>query len=180
MPTDKKKIGPYLKPVSIGLFCAIAVLFVLVHYVASVVKVEGSSMDPVLRDQERIIILKSAMHQNNFRRFDIIVFSWPGAGRTKFIKRVIGLPGEKIEIKKGRILVNEKKLFPAGPVFQPHKRQPLKPMKPVVIPPGHYFVIGDNPGISLDSRIIGLIPARRIIGKAVLRYWPLSRMGFLS
>ena len=177
---NKQMISPYFKAVSLGIAMAIVILFLLAHHVASVVKIEGSSMNPALRDQERIIILKAGIPESTIRRFDIVVFSVPGEKGKKFIKRIIGLPGEKIEINRGRVFINDRELDFTAHLSRPLSLSFLSRMKPVTIPKNYYFVIGDNLGVSLDSRVLGLIPVWRIIGKAVLRYWPLSRLGTIS
>ncbi|MCK4835495.1 MAG: signal peptidase I [Candidatus Aminicenantes bacterium] len=176
----KPKIRPYFKAVFVSIFMAIIILFLLINYIASALKIEGSSMNPVLRDQERVIILKSPVNKNHIHRFDIIVFSTSREPHKKLIKRVIGLPGEHIEIKQGKVYVNNKILNQTFLSPADSTAYAMISMKPVKIPENHYFVIGDNRRISKDSRTFGLIPRDRIIGKAILRYWPFSRFGKIS
>lgn len=156
------------------------ILFLLVNFIATTVKIEGSSMQPILQDQERVIILKLALTKNHIDRFDIIIFSIPEPIHKQLIKRVIGLPNEQIEIRAGEIYINNRVLKQTVSPASTITRAGSISMKPIRIPENHYFVIGDNPSMSQDSREFGLIPKTNIIGKAILRYWPFSRFGKIS
>jgi signal peptidase I len=150
------------------------------QFVASTIKIDGSSMHPILRDQERIIVLNMALVKNHIRRFDIIVFSTQDSSPNKRIKRIIGLPGEQIEIRAGTIYINNRILKQTGNAAAPIFRAGTISMNPIRIPAEHYFVIGENLLLSKDSRDFGLVPGHSIIGKAILRYWPFSRFGKIS
>ena len=134
-------------------------------------------MFPVLSDNERILISKIGVKKGNINRYDIVVLHKPDNPKKSIIKRVIGLPGEIIEIKKGEIFINKKK------IYQPFLKEKKNPknrsinMKPVVIQQNCYFVMGDNRPASLDSRNFGPVPKKLIYGKAILRYWPFSKLG---
>lgn len=170
----------YFKSIFLYLLGAIIILFLLMNFVASTIKIEGSSMHPILRDQERIIVLKMAIVKKHIKRFDIIVFSTQDSSPKKRIKRIIGLPSEQIEIKGGTIYINNRKLNQTGNGSSPIFRAGSISIEPIRIPARHYFVIGENLLLSKDSRNFGLVPRQAILGKAVLRYWPFSRFGKIS
>lgn len=171
---------PYFKSIFLHVLAAIVILFLLVNFIATTAKIKGSSMQPILQDQERIIILKLGLTKNHIDRFDIIVFSIPDINHKKLIKRVIGLPNEQIEIKAGKIYINNRILTQTVSSVSITTSADSISMKQIRIPENHYFVIGDNPCMSQDSREFGLIPRTNIIGKAILRYWPFSRFGKIS
>jgi len=170
----------YFKSIFLHLLGAIVILFIVMHFVASTIKIEGSSMHPILRDSERIIVLKMALAKNHIQRFDIVVFSTRDDNSQKRIKRIIGLPGEKIEIRAGTIYINKRILKQIGNTSTPIFRAGSISIDPIQIPAEHYFVIGENLLLSKDSRDFGLVPLQFIIGKAILRYWPFSRFGKIS
>lgn len=171
------KFKRYFKTICIHIMVAAIVVFLLVNYVASPVKIVGRSMFPVLNDQERIIISKIGLNDNHIKRFDIIVFSNPHEKGKRFIKRVMGLPGETIAIRDGEIYIDSLKIrqtFISEKMSDNFRSVNMKPLK---IPQDSYFLIGDNRQISRDSRTFGVIPHANILGKAIFRYWPLSRFG---
>lgn len=175
MPDPKFK--HYFKTVFINVLIAAIVLFLLVNYVVSPVKIKGRSMFPVLKDKERIIISKLGLNRENIKRFDIIVFTNPREKGKRFIKRVIGLPGETIKIKDGDIYINSiqiRQAFISEEMKNNFQAVNIGTMK---IPEDFYFLIGDNREISRDSRTYGVIHQKNILGKAIFRYWPFSRFG---
>jgi signal peptidase I len=105
-------------------------------------------------------------------RGDVIVFRSPNNPDRDFIKRVIGVPGDTVEIRSGAVYVNDEPL--AEPYITGHTGCPCGPF---VVAPGTYFVLGDHRNNSSDSRVIGAIPEESIIGKALFSYWPLSEVG---
>lgn len=112
-----------------------------------------------------------------FGRFDIIVFKYPKdplGTRRDFIKRIIGLPGEEIEIKKGVVYIDNQPLIEEHSMFRDAFN-----MKRTRIPNGYYFVMGDNRPNSADSRYWGFVPKENIIGMALLRIWPVTKFGFI-
>jgi signal peptidase I len=138
--------------------------------------VYGQSMEPNLHDQERVILDKVAYHIGTPARGDIVVFPVKGEP-LPLIKRVIGLPGETVEVRGGRVLVNGVVLrepYASGPT--------VGNMAAVRVPANAVFVMGDNrgPGRSLDSRRLGPISLDKLVGRARLAYWPLTDAGILS
>ena len=137
--------------------------------------VYGQSMEPNLHDQERVILDKVAYHIGTPARGDIVVFPVKGEP-LPLIKRVIGLPGETVEVRDGRVLVNGVALR------EPYVSVPtVGNIAPVRVPADAVFVMGDNraPGGSLDSRRLGPIPLSKLVGRARLAYWPLTDVGIL-
>jgi signal peptidase I len=170
------KLKHYLKYIFINILIAAGISIFLVTYVASAYKIEGNSMEMALSDQERIIITKLGI-KNNINRYDIVVLYKPDEPKKSIIKRVIGLPTEIIEIRKGDVYINGRKL---PEPYLPKKKDIMFRsinMKPLLIQEDHYFVIGDNRTISQDSRVFGPVSRQYIYGKTVLRYWPFSRFG---
>jgi signal peptidase I len=154
----------------------VAALFVV--FVMQPVKVEGTSMLPRLHDGERIFVNKLVYyHLPKLERGDIVVFWYPDDPDKSYIKRVIGLPGELMEIRDGIIYVNGQEL--KEPYIEPERNVTRLNHAPVLIKPHYYFVAGDNRDQSYDSRSWGLVPEKYIYGKALLRYWPLAQSGVI-
>ncbi len=154
----------------------IAVLVIL--FVYQPVKVEGTSMMPSLEDQERIFINKFIYRfgMGEISRGDMIVFWYPGDPSKSYIKRVIGLPGDRIGIDEGAVAVNGSQLREdyVPPSYRDHQSMPE-----TTVPPDHYYVLGDHRTSSNDSRSWGPVHRRHIYGKAVFIYWPLDKMGLI-
>jgi signal peptidase I len=157
---------------------AIAVLVVVlfVTFVAQAFRVQGPSMMPLLRDGERIIVYKLGYRWGRVQRGDVVVFWYPLDPSVSFIKRVVGLPGERIEIHRGMLFVNENVLREP---YVPARFLEDQDLGPVDVRPGHYFVMGDHRNGSHDSRKFGEVPAKYIYGRAVFRLWPLDRVGVI-
>jgi signal peptidase I len=154
------------------MFAALVVVFVV-----QPVKVEGTSMLPRLHDGERIFVNK-LIYYDEFRwapkvdRGDIVVFWFPDDPSKSYIKRVIGLPGETVEVREGQVRINGSLL--AETYLDPKSNLSPRSQAPVYVKPNYYFVMGDNRDNSSDSRSWGLVPKKYIYGKALLRYWPPS------
>ncbi len=177
MNEKKGKFKHYFKYIILDISIAAVVSVLLITYVASAYKIEGNSMLTALRNHERIIISKLGIRNGGIKRTDIIVMHKPDDPSRSIIKRVIGLPEEVIELRGGDVYINSK-LLPE-PYLKKEKDLIYKSinMKPLLIPKNHYFVLGDNRPLSLDSRIFGPVPERYIYGKTWFRYWPFSRFG---
>ncbi len=167
----------YFKYVALNVLIAAIVSIFLINYVASAYKIKGHSMSSVLKDQERVIISKLGIRNGNIKRFDIVVLNKPNEPGKSVVKRVIGLPGEIIEIREGDVYINYKKLEqPFLSERENHSYQGDN-MNPLLIRENHYFVLGDNRAVSHDSRSFGTVPEKYIYGKTIFRYWPLTRFG---
>jgi signal peptidase I len=151
---------------------ALVIVLVINMFLAQATRVEGQSMEPNLHDNQRLIIEKVSYYVHPPRRGDIIVLKLPNHRSDALIKRVIGLPGETVEIRDGVVLIN------GQPLDEPYLNQSTyQGMPPRVVPVGQVFVLGDNRGFSNDSRSFGFVPFSDIVGRAWFRYWPLSEIG---
>jgi len=153
---------------------AALVCFFLIAFVAQAFRVQGTSMQPLLGDDERIIVNKLVYRLHPIERGDVVVFWYPRDPSVSFIKRVVGLPGETVELRSGTLYVDGRRIDEdyIDPAFREFDSSP-----PVHVPPGHYYVLGDHRSSSNDSRNWGEVPERYIYGKAFFRFWPLGRMG---
>jgi signal peptidase I len=164
----------WLKDLSLSVL--IAVLVILFLY--QPVKVEGTSMMPALVDQERIFINKYLyrFHLAEVGRGDTVVFWFPGDISKSYIKRIIGVPGDRVEVREGDVWVNGNRIEEP---YVPEEYRDKTSTAAQVIPPDRFFVMGDHRSSSNDSRTWGMVPRNLIYGKAIFVYWPLERMGLL-
>ena len=157
---------------------SVVIAIVVILFLYQPVKVEGTSMMPALMDQERIFINKFVYRFGiaDIGRGDTVVFWFPGDPSKSYIKRIIGVPGDTVEVSDGAVSVNGRTL--AEPyVTEEYRDHASMPRRSV--PPDEYFVLGDHRSSSNDSRTWGMVPRRYIYGKAVFVYWPLDRLGVL-
>lgn len=161
------------------LFLSVLIAIVVILFLYQPVKVEGTSMQPSLQNDERIFINKFVYRFgiSDIGRGDTVVFLYPGDPTKSYIKRVIGIPGDTVEIDDGTVVVNGKPL--SEPYVADYFRDRI-PMAEKVVPPDQYFVLGDHRSSSNDSRSWGTVPRRFIYGKAVFVYWPLDRVGVVK
>jgi signal peptidase I len=159
------------------LLIAIGLALVIIVFLYQPVKVEGTSMAPLLSDQERIFINKFVYRFEPIERDDVVVFWYPLDRSKSFIKRVIGLPGETVEIRQGLVYVNGRTL--AEP-YVPPQYEDMSDFGPIRVPMDSYFVMGDHRISSNDSRVFGPVASRYIYGRAVFAYWPVDHFGSLS
>lgn len=176
-------IGYFVRDILFAL--ALAVLFGV--FVIQPVAVEGTSMLPELHDGERLLVNKLIYYKSQYLqsigfprvdRGDIVVFWFPNDPDKSFVKRIIGLPGETVEVRNGAIYVDGKQLN--EPYLDPDRNQAHANMSPRKVESHYYFVVGDNRDNSYDSRSWGLVPEKYIYGKAVFRYYPFSDFGFIT
>jgi signal peptidase I len=163
----------------------IIVVFVLFGvFAVQPVVVEGTSMLPQLNDGERLLVNKLVYYKiqgvrwGHLERGDIVVFWFPKEPDKSYVKRIIGLPGEMVEVRNGRVFINGQELNEDYLDLEHNKVLPSFPAKQVE--QHYYFVMGDNRDNSSDSRYWGLVPEKYIYGKAFFRYWGPSNMGFLN
>lgn len=151
-------------------------------FVAEARWIPSESMVPTLKVNDKLIVDKLSYHFTNPQRGDIVVFS-PTDNIKKndptlkdaFIKRVIGLPGDKVEVKGERVYINDR------PQRENYiKEAPYYQFPPVIVPPDSYLVLGDNRNNSFDSHFWGFVPRDHIIGRAIVRFWPPDRIGELA
>jgi len=154
---------------------AILIALLINLFLAQATRVYGQSMEPNLHSDQRLVVEKISYSFHGPQRGDIVVLQVPQAGSGLFIKRVIGLTGEKVEIKGGKVYINEQV------IEEPYlSNQSQRDMRATVVPPKHVFVLGDNRGSSNDSRSFGSVPLDNIVGRAWFSYWPLDQIGFLE
>lgn len=156
-------------------YVLIIVTVILIRaFIITPVIVSGDSMKPNLNNGELLLVRKIGYNQNTIKRFDIVVVN---DGEEEIIKRVIGLPGEHITYKNNKLYVNDK-LVKENYIFRDTEDFNLEEIcSCTTIEEGKYLVLGDNRPISKDSRQIGLIDKDNIKGKAIIRIWPLTKIG---
>lgn len=181
----RNRFWPEIKSVSRDIIFASVMTVLIVVFVVQPVKVVSTSMMPRLEDSERIFVNKFGYYLSSIERGDIVVFWYPEDPSQSFIKRVIGLPGERVDMDSiGRITINGKPI--EEPYLAPERNQAARarwsqvPEQFKLIKPHYYFVMGDNRDVSNDSRSWGLVPEKYIYGKAIYGYWPLPRVGSLN
>ena len=179
---EEKKSGALREILSmIGWILFIFCLVLLVTpYVGQRTRVEGHSMEPALSDGDNLIVDKISYRFHDPERFDIIIFPYQWEPNTYYIKRIIGLPGETIQID------DEGNIYIDGEVLQEHYgleriKNPGSAREPITLGEDEYFVLGDNRNNSEDSRFtqVGVIHRDDIVGRAWLRIYPFDRIGFI-
>ena len=161
------------------LVLALGLAFFIRTFVAEPRYIPSESMLPTLEVGDRLIVEKLSYYSHPPQRGDIIVFAPPPQLQSQgfeadqaFIKRVIGLPGDTVEVKNGRVLINRELLTESYIAEAPNYL-----MSPMVVPSSQLFVMGDNRNNSNDSHVWGFLPTTNIIGHACFRFWPLDRVG---
>lgn len=163
----------------------IAVLMTLVvrTYVIQAFKIPSGSMRPTLMEGDKIFVNKYVYRLNAPERGDIVVFKFPVDMKKDFIKRLVAFEDEQVEIRDGKIYINGKPLEDPDTFgkFYYYNHDPFGgPNERIRVPKESYFVLGDNSANSTDGRFWGFVPKKNMIGKAVFRWWPLTRMGLLT
>lgn len=152
----------------LGTIILAILIFLTVNATLESRQVEGCSMNPGLEDGQRVLVVKASYWFGEPQRGDVIIFHSPSDPGRTLIKRVIGLPGEWVEIKEGTVYIDDE------PLDEPYIQGDNKAYPRVQVPEGNYFVMGDNRNNSTDSRRWGMLSREFIIGRAWLCYWPLS------
>jgi signal peptidase I len=167
---DKRVTHSWLR----DLLVSVLVSAFIIIFLYQPVRVEGTSMLPVLEDQDRLFINKLAYRVGEIHRGDVVVFLYPHDHEKSYIKRVIALPGDDLKIDHGEVYVNgihQKEAY-VPKLFEDDRSQPE-----MVVPPHEYFVMGDHRSISSDSRDFGPVERNLIYGKAAFVYWPVDQAG---
>ena len=149
----------------------ILVVVLIRTFLVTPIKVNGTSMNDTLQHGDTMILNKIGMKINGIKRFDIVVIE---TADSYLIKRVIGMPGESIEYKDGKLYINDKEYK------DPYYKDNTLDFEKTKIPKGYYFVMGDNRGDSIDSRIIGPVKKEDILGTTKLIIFPISDMGIAN
>ena len=165
-------LGVWLRDLVVSL--SIAALVVV--FVVQPVKVEGTSMMPSLDDQERIFVNKFVYRIGAIQRGDIVVFRYPRDPSKSYIKRVIGVAGDRVRIEDGQVFLNDR---PIEEDYVPRDFADQRSCPELTVPSESFFVLGDHRNMSNDSRDFGPVNQAFIFGKAVFGYWPMEKMGRL-
>ena len=156
---------------------SIAIAVVVIVFLYQPVKVEGTSMMPWLQDQERIFVNKFVYRFEDIHRSDIVVFRFPLDPTKSYIKRVVGLPGDEVEVIRGQLYINGKR------IDEPYIREEFRDLgtyPPITVPDESYYVLGDHRNTSNDSRTWGTVGRDFVVGKAVFAYWPIDQFGVVQ
>jgi signal peptidase I len=158
------------------LLVSLAISAFIIIFLYQPVKVEGTSMMPGLEDQERIFVNKFVYRWEPIARGDIVVFRYPRDTSKSYIKRVIGVAGDRVRIENGQVYVNGD---PLEEDYVPSDYADARSYPEITVPTHSFFVLGDHRTMSNDSRDFGPVNERYIYGKAVFGYWPMEKMGRL-
>ncbi|WP_433975406.1 signal peptidase I [Tunturiibacter lichenicola] len=156
------------------LVISVVVSAFIIIFLYQPVRVEGTSMLPVLEDQDRLFINKMAYRMGEIHRGDVVVFQYPRDHEKSYIKRVIALPGDDLRIDHGQVFVNGK---PIAEAYVPSRFADDRSQPEMLVPAHEYFVMGDHRSISSDSRDFGPVERDLIYGKAAFVYWPVDQAG---
>ena len=177
LPRERSLRAPWVRAVwelLHDLSVAALVCFFLIAFVAQAFRVQGTSMEPLLQDGERIVVNKFVYRFRPIERGDVVVFWYPREPSVSFVKRVVALPGDVVQIRNGELMVNG---VLAPEPYLPSSYRDNDDLAPTEVKKGFYFVLGDHRRSSNDSRSWGEVPEKYIYGRAVFRFWPLARMG---
>jgi signal peptidase I len=154
---------------------AIVIAVLINLFLAQATRVYGSSMEPNLHTDQRLVVEKVSYRLHSPRRGDVVVIRMPERGPELLIKRVVALAGETIEIRNGVVHIE------GEPIKEDYLvRKTSGHYGPATVPEGHVFVMGDNRGASNDSRIFGPVPLDRVVGRAWVSYWPFDTVGVVQ
>lgn len=174
-PEIRKRKSPIRELLETVVSAVLIAAFIMI-FIARAYTVNGDSMLPTLQHGERLLVDKISYRFVEPSRGEIIVFKNPADTSEQFVKRVIGLPGDKVAISQGVVYVNDQ-LIEENYTFAPARIG----FSPQIVPEGTYFVLGDNRNNSEDSRFsrVGFLPRNLIVGRAIWRYWPLTQVDIL-
>jgi signal peptidase I len=156
------------------LVVSVVVSAFIIIFLYQPVRVEGTSMLPVLEDQDRLFINKLAYRVGEIHRGDVVVFLYPHDHEKSYIKRVIAGPGDDLKIDHGQVYVNG---APVKESYVPKRFADDRSQPEMTVPAHEYFVMGDHRSISSDSRDFGPVDRALIYGKAAFVYWPMDQAG---
>ena len=194
-PEPKKHALPFWLELPLLILAALAIAVVINAFIAEPYRIPSESMEDTLQIDDRVMVNKLAYRMGDLQRGHIVVFDDPridaapeetlfeasrrniteaiglSVPRTEFIKRVIGLPGERVEIVDNQVLVD------GVPIEEPYLKagSAMPDFGPIIVPDGEMFVMGDNRNSSQDSRYFGSVPTDTVVGRAFVIMWPISR-----
>jgi signal peptidase I len=172
-PGVGRRLLHFLREVLETVLPAILIALLINVFIGQATRVEGQSMEPSLHTDQRLVVEKVSYRFHGPQRYDIVVLKLPSQGDELLIKRVIGLPGETVEIRNGQVFVNGE---PLDEPFVDENTQPGRNGQ-VTVPPLHVYVLGDNRNHSNDSRSFGPVPIENLVGRAWVSYWPPENVG---
>ena len=184
MPKFLSGIFNFILDIAEVVFLAFGLYLLLNWFVFNLHNVDGDSMLPTLHNKEYLITNKIA-NRTGYKRGDIVIFKYPKMPSKEFVKRLIGLPGEKIQIKNSAVIIYNSE-YPEGFTLKENylsegtkteQRNSLKEGVTIEIPSDNFFVMGDNREVSSDSRQWGFVSRKNMVGTAVARIWPPSNFG---
>lgn len=158
------------------LIVSAAASILIITFLYQPVRVEGTSMLPRLENSDRLFINKFAYHFSAIGRGDVVVFRYPRDPEKSYIKRVIAVPGDRLEIVRGQVWLNGK---PLEESYVPEEYRDTRSLAEIVVPENTYFMMGDHRSISSDSREFGPVERTLIYGKASFVYWPARDAGLV-
>ncbi|WP_408954572.1 signal peptidase I [Natroniella sp. ANB-PHB2] len=168
---DKDKVKEYLEAVIV----AVVIAFFIINFVAQAFYIPSGSMRPELQPGDRIFANKFIYRFREPRRQEVVVFKYPVEPELNFIKRIIGMPGDRVEIVDGQVYINDQ-ILKEGYILE----ESYSDFSEVQIPEDNYFVLGDNRNNSEDSRYWGFVPRENIVGQGSFIFWPLTRIGLIN
>jgi signal peptidase I len=174
-PSGSRRLLRFFREVLETVLPALLIALLINVFVGQATRVEGQSMEPNLHSEQRLVVEKLSYRFHGPQRFDIVVLNVASQGEELLIKRVVGLPGETVEIKDGGVYIDGKRL--EEPFTDEYTQSGRHGQ--VTVPPLHVYVLGDNRDRSNDSRSFGPVPIENVIGRAWLSYWPLEDAGFV-
>lgn len=174
---SKTTLGEEIKDWIVSILIAVVLALFIRYFIVELYVVDGPSMQPTLQSGERLIVNKFIYRFGEPARGDVVVFKYPSDPSRDFIKRVIAIPGDTIEIKDGRVFVNGQLLNEQYILERTRGSYPLS-----TVPEGRIFAMGDNRNNSEDSRFkdVGFVPYELVKGKAMVIFWPLDKMKSLQ
>lgn len=177
-----KKAGAFILDILQTVVLALAIFLIVYLFLLQPHQVRGESMSPTFLDKEYLLTDKISYRFGSQKRGDVIVFTAPPDPTEDYIKRIIGLPNERVSIRENKVYINGEllkedyiandRLTSPGP-FLPENKE-------ITVPDGEYFVLGDNRSNSSDSRRWGLVTRKKIVGRAWFVYWPPQRAGLVQ
>ncbi len=179
-PAAPERVPSMMRSLGLDLVVAFVVSAIIIFFLYQPVRVEGTSMLPMLEDQDRLVINKIAyswagsLVGEHIQRGDVVVFHYPYDTTKSYIKRVIALPGDTLRIDHGRVYVNGQMLTET---YVPARFADDRSQQQTVIPDGKYFMMGDHRSISSDSRDFGPVSKDLVYGRAAFVYWPVDQAG---
>jgi signal peptidase I len=180
-PEQEATAAPPQRPAWVGFMLEIlqtllmaVILYFLIDTVVGRVRVENISMQPTLHEGQFVLVNKMAYRLGDFERGDVIVFHYPRNPEEDYIKRVIGLPGDVVEVRDEHVYINNQQLE------EPYIASPPQYTNSWSIPDGQIFVLGDNRNQSSDSHSWGFVPEDYVVGKALIIYWPINDLKILN